>query len=52
MRDWFYSVVAVTPMAMLVASLFDVDDWQLWALLVAGFWWVRVIEYAATRGPQ
>lgn len=47
MRDWIYSFVAVTPMAMLVAKLFDASDWQMWALLTAAFWWVRVIEYAA-----
>lgn len=49
MMDWFYSAVAVTPMAYLVALLFDASDWQMWALLAAAFWWVRVIEYAAKR---
>jgi hypothetical protein len=52
MRDWIYSFIAVAPMGLLVTSIFDVTDWQTWALLTAAFWWARVIEFAAKEAPH
>lgn len=47
MGDWFFSIIAVTPMAIVAAI--HLDGWLLLAVLAAGFWWARVVEYAAKR---
>lgn len=52
MRDWIYSSIAVAPMGLLVASIFDATDWQAWALLTAAFWWARIVEYASKDDTQ
>lgn len=51
MRNSIYYAAAVAPLAFLVAYFFDTTDWEMWAL-IAAFWWVRVIEYAAKQGGK
>jgi hypothetical protein len=42
MRSWIYAAIAVVPFGLLVGQLYDINQWQGWALIVAGFWWREV----------
>ena len=39
MEKWIIAGIAVLPFSLLVGFLFNVEDWELWALIITAMWW-------------
>lgn len=36
---WVWAAVSSAPIALLLGYLYNLSDWQFWALLAAAAWW-------------
>lgn len=39
LTSWLISGLAIVPIVVLLTVLFDIIDWELWALFVSALWW-------------